>query len=209
MNKPNMTVVQTTDVFPSGIKSASDISESVGISPERLVELADSGYIPHYRIDGGPPLFKQSEVRQWVANNLIARVEGREFPRALNIVLPAPEIVDRPPAAIQNLPNLQQPPKWGFQPGVYFLCKGDEVVYVGQSVAPAGRIATHAQNPYKDFDRVYLLPVPESELNDVEGAFIRHLEPSQQGRVKDGGKLTAPRISCHKDRILEGVGLSL
>lgn len=157
------------------------------------MELAEAGYMPHYRIDGGPPMFKKSEARAWVSSNLIERVQGRAIPSSIRVVVPAPEVVDRPPSTISNVPGLQQIPKSGYQPGVYFLCKGEQVVYVGQSVHPAARIATHDASTTKDFDRVYLLPVPQSELDDTESAFIKLLHPPQQGGVRLGNPPAAPR----------------
>lgn len=93
-----------------------------------------------------------------------------------------------------NIQGLQQIPKSGYQPGVYFLCKEGEVVYVGQSVHPSARIKTHEASSSKDFDRVYLLPVPESELDDTEAAFIKLLHPRQQGGIRLGNPPAVPRV---------------
>ena len=202
-------VCHKTNDYPTGLKSVSEVADSIGgITTERILELAESGYLPHYRVDYGEPKFKISEVKSWIASNLISRCAGRALPDAIRIVLPAPEVVDRPPVEISNIPNLQQIPKHGYQPGVYFLCKGDSVVYVGQSVSPASRVSTHGNDKQKDFDRVYLLPVPQSELNDVEAAFIHHLLPSGQGGIRQGReKPLSPRMSKPKDEILSSVGV--
>lgn len=180
-------VMHKTNTYPTGLKSADEVAGYVGnISAARILELADSGYLPHYRIDGGTPQFKPAEVKGWLANNLMARCEGRALPDAIRIVIPAPDVTDDPPNSISNVPYLQQLPKYGYQPGVYFLCKGAEVVYVGQSVTPSSRVGAHTNDRQKDFDRVYLLPVPKSELDNVEAAFIHHLRPAQQGGIKSG-----------------------
>jgi excinuclease UvrABC nuclease subunit len=67
--------------------------------------------------------------------------------------------------------------------GVYFLCDADEVVYVGQSVAVLSRIMTHVMERNKRFDpdRIFFLPVPQSELLRAEGEFIRLLKPKYNG----------------------------
>ena len=156
------------------------------------MELAVAGDVPHYRIDGDKYMFNKTEVKTWIANNLMARCEGRDIPDAIRLVIPAPEVTDKPPSCMAHrVKHIQQLPKHGYQPGVYFLCKEDAVVYVGQSVCPSSRVGTHAgRYSDKDFDRIYLLPCPESDLNSMEGAFIRHFNPSQQGRV--GGSSNKP-----------------
>lgn len=58
--------------------------------------------------------------------------------------------------------------------GVYFLCLGNEVVYVGQATKVGARVGAHFD---KEFDRVYYISCRESELTDYEGAFIYHLKP--------------------------------
>ena len=191
--------------FPIGLKSAADIAKYTGLTEERVLDLAASGYLPHYRIDNGAPQFRTTEVKNWLAQNAMVKCDGRPMPEAIRVVIPAPPVVDRPPASIMNVPGLQQLPVHGWNPGVYFLCKGDEVVYVGQSVAPGSRIAGHASDRYKDFDRVYLLPVPGYELNNVEGAFIQHLRPPQQGYTGNykNKQPVVPRMTRNGQEVLK------
>lgn len=182
--------------YPTGLKTAQEIFESTKLlSVERIIELSKSGYIPHYLIDDNVYLYNQTEVRRWININITQRNEGKNFPDVIRLNVAGLSPTDRPPNCIWNIPHLQQIPKYSYQTGVYFLCKGDEVVYVGQSINPAGRISTHNQDAEKNFDRVYLMPVPESELDDVEGSFIHHLQPSQQGGVKIGRKAIGPKPS--------------
>lgn len=63
--------------------------------------------------------------------------------------------------------------------GVYFLRKGDEIVYVGQSISVYGRVAQHKRE--KDFDTVTFLPCQPEDLNNLEGFFIRLLRPRLNG----------------------------
>jgi len=51
---------------------------------------------------------------------------------------------------------------------IYFLCKGDEVVYVGKTEAGLSRITQHRD---KEFDTVFILPVDE-EISRREFAFL-------------------------------------
>ena len=208
MNPPQHSITYKTDNYPTSLKTHHETSEVIsgGLSAERIMELAESGYMPHYRIDGGIPLFKVTEVKAWISQNAIYKSEGRSISDALRIVVPAPEVVDTPPNALRNIPHLQQLPRWGYQPGVYFLCLKGEVVYVGQSVHPSARVSNHQTDSQKNFDTVYLLPVPQSELNDVESAFIHHLMPVQQGGLKIGRKKpNAPRMSKPKEDILSKI----
>lgn len=61
-----------------------------------------------------------------------------------------------------------------FGPGVYFLISSKRVVYIGQSKNILGRIGQHTD---KVFDKACFVPCLESELFDVERAFINALLP--------------------------------
>lgn len=59
---------------------------------------------------------------------------------------------------------------------VYLLLKGDDVVYVGQSINYTARIASHKHD--KDFDSFDLVPVsPHEDLNLIEFAYIAKFQP--------------------------------
>lgn len=182
MELPLHTIVVTTDKIPT-LRNAEEAATILqGVVPSaRLAELAEAGYAPHYRVDGGPPLFSMSDLKPWVARNMVQYHPGRDIPFELKVVVEPPLVTNlmELPASISNIPNLRQFSQFVPPPGVYFLCLGAEVVYVGQSVAPAARVSTHRSD--KQFDRSYLLPVPESLLNCVEGAFIRLLRPKLNG----------------------------
>lgn len=181
LNKKDYThYTAENDKWPSGLKEAQDVAEVLGIDEKRVLELAESGYIPHWRIDEGRPKFQIPEVKRWAKRNILTRIEGQELPLTFKITA-APEPTQDPPASIHNLSNLRQLPNKEAPPGIYFLVKGNEVIYCGQSVTPLGRVQQHKKD--KDFDRIYLLPVPESCLNEVEAAFIRHLMPAENRNV--------------------------
>jgi hypothetical protein len=59
--------------------------------------------------------------------------------------------------------------------GVYFLCKDQEVVYVGQSGDVLRRIDEHGDS--KDFDSVLLISVPEHLLSEAEQYWIERIKP--------------------------------
>lgn len=171
--KSEQTHYTNDEKYPGSLKKANLIADELGMSVDRVLELANSHFMPHWRIDGGEPLFQLAEVKKWAAKNLIKRIDGQELPFNLKIMIAPPKAVDAP-ETIREIDNLKQVPINLYPPGIYFLVKDDEVVYVGQSVNPIARIGNHTD---KDFDRAYMIPVPSSMLNDVEGALIRAINP--------------------------------
>jgi hypothetical protein len=63
MDKPPHQIEIKSLDFPSGLKSVDDAARDLGMSSSRLLGLADGGFAPHCRVDGGPPLFKASELK--------------------------------------------------------------------------------------------------------------------------------------------------
>jgi hypothetical protein len=62
-------------------------------------------------------------------------------------------------------------------PAVYFLIHKKEIVYIGQSVNPYGRILSHLSNGQKNFSTVCLVHCEEGELSALEAAYIRYFRP--------------------------------
>jgi hypothetical protein len=163
--------------WPSDLKPAAEIAPLVHISEERLLELAESGFVPHWRIDGGEPLFRKSEVREWSLRNLAAQIPGRQLPVEIRVTMtPTTFPAVDAPTCIRDVPNLVEIPT-NYPTGIYFLVHDGEVVYVGQSINPTARILQHILDGSKKFSRAYLVPVPVSRLNEVEAALIRCLRP--------------------------------
>lgn len=191
------------------LQTAAQMADKIGISEQRLLEFVETGQVPHYRVDGGPPMFRSAETRAWATRNLLHRVTGEEIQFEVRITrLVSLDEADPPPASIaliENLVAMPDPPP----PGIYFLCVGNEVVYVGKSVNPASRIESHlnGMNGGSNFRRngrtvrAYLLPVPRSELEDVEIAFIHALAPEMNVTANTGV------IASHEQVILERFGL--
>lgn len=63
--------------------------------------------------------------------------------------------------------------------GVYFLFRGDDCIYVGQSKNVHTRVREHrlGRNGSKDFDTYSWLPVPEEKLDQAELHYIETLMP--------------------------------
>ena len=84
-------------------------------------------------------------------------------------------------------------PERTIQTGVYFLLKGDQIVYVGKAeLSVSQRVAQHAQE--KDFDRVSFLPIKRGRhdlIRAAEAFFIQLFDPPLN---KIGGSRKAFRI---------------
>lgn len=60
-------------------------------------------------------------------------------------------------------------------PYIYFLLHHKEIVYVGQTIRWLSRVGSHSHS--KIFNSIYLMPIPEKNLNDVEAELIVLLNP--------------------------------
>ena len=174
------------------------------ISTEELINLAESGYAPHYRIKDGPPMFKLSEIKEWVKNNLLNAHGGRVLPKVVRVFNGNEPQREAVPSSIRRVQGLRDISSLLFiGPGIYFLCKEQEVVYVGQSVNATARVHQHAK---KEFDSVFFLPWPEDDLSRIEAAFIRFLQPPLNGRQKNGLPIMPQSVSEKEaGRILESL----
>lgn len=74
--------------------------------------------------------------------------------------------------------------------GVYFLVKGDRVVYVGQSIHIQMRVREHSKD--KDFDSFSFIRCEKKKLNVLESLYIHALRPEYQGKSGTHGHLAAP-----------------
>ena len=187
--------------WPTGLVSAGDIAAEVGLAVDRVTALADAGYWPHYRFDGGAPMFKKSESKAWAARNLMQRVQGKDPDFDFKVVIQAPNIIKTvPPASIANVKGLTELTHILYPPGVYFLVDGNEVVYVGQSVNPMSRVGEHLRSKAGKFERVYFVPVPQFMLDAVEGGFIKLLSPKLNGNPGPAaGPFVAMAQQIHAD----------
>lgn len=78
--------------------------------------------------------------------------------------------------------------------GVYFLILKGEVVYVGMATDVVQRITAHMKEKTGKFDSFTLLPVPFSELADVEWAYIQALQPPLNGNKRNRQHGIAARV---------------
>jgi hypothetical protein len=172
-----------SDKWPTSLKTAEEAAEVLGLEPERLRSLADDNFAPHYRLEGGAPMFKITELKEWAAQNLMVHCEGREIPRTLHVIIEkTPDAKPTEiPRAIAAIPDLLDISEYDLGPGVYFLCYESKVTYIGQSIIPLSRIAAHRKE--KLFDKAFFLPAPRADLDLIEGALIRTIKPGYNGNA--------------------------
>ncbi len=192
MEAPEHRIEALSSLWPVGLKSLDEAATQIGLSAARLRLLADGGYAPHYRVDGGDPLFRQTELKAWAAQNVLERVQGNILPQPIRVVVPASRLADfsKTPSAIREIEGLCDISGEARRTGIYFLCHDGELVYVGQSVDVANRVANH-RSSRRDFDSVFFLPWPGDDLDRIEGALIRALRPALNGTL-NGGRMRAP-----------------
>ncbi len=61
--------------------------------------------------------------------------------------------------------------------GIYFLVKGDTIVYVGQSITLFSRLYMHRDERTKEFDRYTFLKCLPHQLAEFERYYIRKFQP--------------------------------
>jgi hypothetical protein len=198
MDTPAHRIEVLTSEWPSNLKALDDAARELGIGAERLKGLADGGFATHYRIDGGAPLFRMSELKRWAAANLVQQIAGRELPAPIRVIAPAPRISDfrKVPVSLREIVGLCDITDEILRTGIYFLCREGALLYVGQSVNATTRVAEHYRR--YEFDSVFFLPWPADDLNRIEGALIRALRPALNGKTPTG-KMRAPSSSNDGD----------
>ena len=186
-----LNITHILDEWPSGLINADEVADKLGVSATRITDLANSGFVPHYKIDGGEIRFKLVEVKRWAVKNIMQYNAGKDLPEPVIVVAHKPRANPQDvPYAIQAVPNLRDLGDFMVGSGIYFLCYKQEVVYVGQSVNITARITAHAG---KTFDRVFFLPWPKDDLDRVEGAFIRTLRAPLNMTVRGAPAAPASR----------------
>jgi len=190
------------------------VKQGYAFTPERLIDLAEAEYLPHIMIDGNDIRFKTSDALDWIKKNLIQHKQARPFPKPFPVVVSDKPTTDGLPNILYAFSeNIFEYRLNEIPPCVYFLCEGNSVVYVGQSINFHLRMAEH--NNTKKFNRVYFLPVPRGDMIDIETAFIKYMKPKYNhgpthGRLVLSSAITEERYSeilefYHIDRIISDI----
>jgi predicted GIY-YIG superfamily endonuclease len=165
------------------------------MKPERILELCQCKMMPYYDVDGEFRL-AYSEAKTWLNNNLVVQSKSVKLPEVIRVT---DIVVKDTPSEIPNelkdlSKHLQHLPMhsvtYANVSGVYFLCKDNKVVYIGQSVNVSQRVGNHIS--CKEFDYVYYVRCPKTELNYLEAKLIEAIKPKYNFDKK--GRLIRPII---------------
>ena len=152
------------------------VAQKANLSEKRIKELTAAGYLPFVTIDGGEPLYRWGDVKNFIKENLVFENEGVPFPKTLSVLSFSGISPTKVPKELQTLERqLYELPKYWVSSCVYFLIKNEKIVYIGQSVNVLARKKHHENS--KLFDFLFFLPVPESNLSICERTFIKHFKP--------------------------------
>lgn len=160
----------------TSLKTAHDAAPLVRMSTSRVQELAQAQVLPHYRIDGGEPLFHLQSLKQYVRRYLTVECEGAPLPLDLRPIVLTPPSKPVPMALARIQDRIVEYPEWDVPPCVYFLIASNQVAYIGQSRNLPGRLSQH-EGDGKSWDRVLFMPLPPSDLLRVEAEWIAALSP--------------------------------
>lgn len=172
------------------LKPAKELKGKIAeiFTEEEILQLAKDFALPHYVLINPVSkaeyyLFSPGEVQDWVYANCLRRNEPvvaesltiYNFDTTLHKV----GLDDTIPMELASVKNLFKLPLeiLNTPPGVYFLCDEKDIVYVGQSINVANRIATHLSEAEKQFNQVYFIPCHISHLNHLESSMIRYFKP--------------------------------
>ena len=169
-------------IVAKNLLSLDAAATDIGIKRDRLNEYVARDEVPYFAYCHSGPLFSRAELRAWAQANLLTHSHGKalsggrpmrtEEDARHNNITPPPLI-----AGTKNLPWLGKLP--GMCSGVYFLCRGDTVVKVGQSECILKRVMTLIRdaNLLFDLDSVWYIECPVERLNDLEQRWILALLP--------------------------------
>lgn len=155
------------------------------MTDEQILSLAKNNLCPHYILTN--PIskeesiwFSQQELNKWFDENLVMQREGLftstyEF---FYFERQSPNICEVP-EELSSVQNLYQLPLDHIKspPGIYFLCKSKKIQYIGQSTNVASRVSDHVGLGLKEFDSVFYITCPTSQLDELETAAIRYFHP--------------------------------
>lgn len=178
------------DNFPPDItrlKSAKDIKGRIKelFSDAEITEMAKNHSLPHYVLlhpitKDEIFLFDTKEVLEWFNKNWITKNQCLASQHLHFVCFDYEKYrinnydgVPNELAFIKELyilpPSIPSTP-----PGIYFLCNGKELVYIGQSRNVGSRVPRHMD---KEFDRAFFIPCHINHLLDFERTLIRHFKP--------------------------------
>lgn len=204
--------MKTIDFDPSRLKKADQLKGKISqiMTPEEIEKLAKDGSIPHYILTNPLTgehtyLFGSQEINDWFNYTCITKVNGEVISNLQNFPL-LRSVEDyiankgKVPEELMCMREVYRMPveKIIAVPGIYFLCLGNKVVYIGQSTCIQHRISTHIQQRQKQFTDVFYIIVPVNFLDRYESSLIRYFRPeynvSSKGKLRDSDVETVKEL---------------
>jgi hypothetical protein len=176
--------------------SAEELSAKTYVPKETILKLSREGKFPCVVIPGrDEPLYHAANAIEFTKSRLFKYQEAGIT--HLHIHADSKFPISEVPRSIAGLADkLIKFDLLNDLPCIYFLCQGNDVVYVGKSTNLAARLPQHPAD--KVFDRVFYLIVRLEELDRIEGEYIRALSPRYNGtmpRVPEAVPVAQPTTS--------------
>jgi len=164
------------------------------VGNDGLIELAKNGICPHYVITN--PLtgeqayyFIPSELNYWLENNYINEVSGDyKINNFVNITELNTKPTSKIPQEQYTITNLKELvlTSANLLPSVYFLCKDEQIQYIGKSVYLHSRISQHFAENVKEWDSIFYINCPINKLDEMEASLIKFYQPPLNKTCKLG-----------------------
>lgn len=164
-----------------------EAAELAKIDQKMIQGWVDAKIIPHYFVCKNGPLFARRELLDWIETTQIRYFEGKPVPRIVSIITRPVEDFRGLPLAIQSIEGICQYKFEAGCSGVYFLCNGPEIIYIGQSISVASRITFHLEHAeFRDeIDGVYYLPLNSMGLLEMETKLINEIKPKYNKTIRN------------------------
>lgn len=186
MNANDPSLIATTMlVYKDGqmpkLISAEELSAKTYVPKETILSLSSEGKFPCVIIPGrDEPLYHPANAIDFTRSRLFKYQEAQIT--HLHVHTDSHFSISEVPRSIAGIADkLVKFDLMNDVSCIYFLCQGDEVVYVGQSTNLAARLPQHRID--KVFDRVFYLIVRLDDLDRIEREYIRAIRPRYDGTL--------------------------
>lgn len=166
------------------IEQAAQITE---IDQKIIQGWIDAKIIPHYFVCGNGPLFNRRELLDWIEITQVKRIEGKPIPKFISVITRSVEDFHGLPIEIKTIEGICEYKFEATCSGVYFLCNGPEIIYIGQSISISSRIQYHLDNAeFRDeIENAYYFPLNSTQLLEMERNLINKIRPKYNKTIKE------------------------
>ncbi|KXS55166.1 MAG: prophage regulatory protein [Marinobacter sp. T13-3] len=174
------------------------VMEKVGLRRTAIYDKISTGDFPQPIKLGNVSVWLESEVNGWAEENgitpeVLAAIQDKHDAGDKHQLIFDEQSRALTGRSIRSVNEIVTAAKRGTDTkvsGVYFLVKGGEVVYVGQSTSVYSRVTTHYAS--KDFDFWSYIPCEKEGLDILESLYIHFLQPKLNGKTGQTDQLSAP-----------------